>query len=68
MLSVKLRTLAAMLTQRPDLASAIAANIEELADCASHLEHSSVAPGLMAPSELPISGDNVVRLARKAGR
>jgi hypothetical protein len=64
-LSVKLRNLAAMLQTRPELASGVAARLEELADCVGHLEHSPIPQHMTAP--LPIDG-NVVRLARPAVR
>lgn len=68
MLSVKLRNLATMLQLRPDLAASVAANLDELADCATHIEQASIAPQLMAPGILPISGDNVVRIPIRARR
>ena len=68
MLSLKMRNLAAMLLQRPELAASVAAYLDELADCASHLERASIAPQLMAPGVLPISGENVVRIPIRAGR
>jgi hypothetical protein len=61
MLANKLVSLSITLRQRPDLIGAVAMQLAELADCVRHLEHSTIAPHLMAPGILPIS-ENVVRL------
>jgi hypothetical protein len=62
MLSAKLRNLAAALLDRPELAASVAANLAELADCASHLEQASIGPHVLAAAGiLPLDG-NVVRL------
>lgn len=67
MLSTKLRNLAAVLADRPELAASVATHLDELADCASHLEQASIAPQVIAAGILPIDG-NVVRLQRRTVR
>jgi hypothetical protein len=68
-LSQKLRNLATALLLRPELAASVAAHLDELADCAAALEQASVPPHLLAAAGiLPIDGDNVVRLERRAVR
>lgn len=61
MLSAKLRALASLLHQRPDLTTAAITRIEALAEDAAQMENASIAPQVLAAGILPLPA-NVVRL------
>lgn len=60
MLSTKLRALAALLHQRPDLCDAASERLQELSECVAALEQSAIPPHLHAAGILPLPA-NVVR-------
>lgn len=65
MLSLKIRNLATMLLRRPELADAVALQLDEIADCASHLDQASIAPAVLAAGITPLPA-NVIRFPVRA--